>query len=220
MTTGRVADHRRSVVGAGDLADGAYLVRVMSGLGIRQLGAAPILTRTDHAPYLLPEEQAEVATTVRRLRRMAARVEELYPFGNGMGIAAPQIGIPRRVAIVRPPDGADLIVLINPVVIGRQPVRDRSGKHYEGCLSFFDVRGLVRRPEWIHVRHRTIDGGFLRTVFRGVLARLVEHEIDHLDGVLYRQLLEEGDRLVPVGEYRKFTPIRRPPSGMPLPRTP
>ena len=220
MTTGRVADPRRGVVGVGDLADGAYLVRIMSGLGIVQLGAEPILTRADHTPFVLPDERAEAEDAVRRLLLTAARVEELYPFGNGMGIAGPQIGIARRVAIVRPPDDADLIVLINPVVVSRQPLRERSGKHYEGCLSFFGVRGLVRRPEWIHVRHRTIDGGFLRTVFRGVLARLVDHEIDHLDGVLYHRLLEGDDQLVPVGEYRKFNPIRRPATGMPLPRTP
>src|SRR5258708_21061616 len=112
MTTGRVAGPRRSVGGVGDLADGASLVRVMSGLGIVQQGAEHILTRTDHAPYVLPEERREAAETVRRLRRMAARAEELYPFGNGMGIAAPQIGIARRVAVVRPPGDADLIVLI------------------------------------------------------------------------------------------------------------
>ncbi|MET7394531.1 peptide deformylase [Dactylosporangium sp. NPDC005572] len=218
MTTGRVAEPRRTV--AGDLADGAYLVRLMSGLGIRQLGASPILTRTDHAPYDLPVERAEAEQTVHSLCRMAARVEAQYPFGGGMGIAAPQIGIPRRVAIVRPPDGADLVVLINPVVLASQPLPVRGRKHYEGCLSFFGVRGQVRRPEWIHVRHQTLGGECRKTVFRDALARLVEHEVDHLDGVLYHQLLDAGDRLIPVGEYRKFTPIRRPPAEMPLPRTP
>src|ERR1700754_2560712 len=97
---------------AGDLADGAYLVRLMSALGIVQVGAQadqqPILTRTDHAPYVLPQQRREAADTVRRLRRMANRVRRLYPFDNGMGLAAPQIGIARRVAVVRPPGDAEL----------------------------------------------------------------------------------------------------------------
>jgi peptide deformylase len=70
-----------------------------------------------------------------------------------MGIAGPQIGIGRAVALVRTPDG-ETITLINPSVI-EETLGD---EHYEGCLGFFDVRGVVNRPLTLYVEHQDIDG--------------------------------------------------------------
>ncbi|WIX91350.1 peptide deformylase [Amycolatopsis sp. DG1A-15b] len=91
-----------------------------------------------------------------------------------MGIAAPQIGIDRAAAIVRTPDG-ESITLFNPTIIETAGDTD---EQYEGCLSFFDVRGQVPRPHIIHVEHTTIDGTTKITVFERGIARLVAHEVD------------------------------------------
>jgi peptide deformylase len=73
---------------------------------------------------------------IAQLASAMERVEKAHTFGKGMGIAAPQIGIGRAVALVRTPDG-ETITLINPRVIEEAP----GDEQYEGCLSFFDVRG-------------------------------------------------------------------------------
>jgi peptide deformylase len=128
------------------------------------------------------------------------RVSEHHVFGKGMGLAAPQIGIPRAAAIVRPPgDDADPIVLLNPRLIAETGETD---EQYEGCLSFFDVRGLVPRPRRLETEHTNLDGDRAITAFTDGLARLVGHEVDHLYGKLYTDRMREGVRPIPVEEYR------------------
>jgi peptide deformylase len=126
------------------------------------------------------------------------RVEKVHIFGKGMGIAAPQVGIGRAVALVRTPDG-ETITLLNPRVIEEAP----GDVQYEGCLSFFDVRGAVKRPLALHVEHQDIDGQRRITIFDRGTARLVAHEVDHLNGVLYIDRMAPGLSTIPVSEYRQ-----------------
>ncbi|MFC8869754.1 peptide deformylase [Streptomyces sp. NPDC057148] len=100
-----------------------------------------------------------------------------------MGIAAPQIGIGRAAAVVQPVEpGAGAIVLLSPRVIAASQETD---EQYEGCLSVVDVRGLVPRPLRGTVETTTLDGATVTTDYERGLARLVQHEIDHLSGHLY-----------------------------------
>nr|WP_281256177.1 peptide deformylase [Nocardia amikacinitolerans] len=128
----------------------------------------------------------------------AERVAQAHVFGKGMGIAAPQIGIGRAAAIVRTPDG-DTLTLFNPRIVESGGVED---EQYEGCLSFFDLRGRVPRPLTITVEHTDIDGTIRMTVFERGVARLVAHEIDHLDGRLYLDHMRPGIQPIPVEQYR------------------
>jgi peptide deformylase len=117
-----------------------------------------------------------------------------------MGLAAPQIGVSRAAAIVQPPgDDANPIILYNPQVISESHEAD---EQYEGCLSFFDVRGLVPRPLRMEVEHTALDGRRVITVFTDALARLVAHEIDHLYGHLYIDRMREGIEPIGVEEYK------------------
>jgi peptide deformylase len=75
-------------------------------------------------------------------------------------------------------------------------------EQYEGCLSFFDVRGLVARPLRLLVEHESYQGTRTITAFEQAMARLVGHEIDHLEGRLYADRMAPGTTLVPVEEYR------------------
>lgn len=168
----------------------------MAELGIAQEGA-PVLTRPA-TPFALPEEADDVRRVVGRLLATMTRVAAVHLFAKGMGLAAPQIGVARSVAVVRPPDGAEL-VLLNPKVVDESRETD---ERYEGCLSFFDVRGLVRRPTRIEVAHQDVDGRSLVTGFRDGLARLVAHEVDHLEGRLYRERMAPGVEPIPVSRYR------------------
>jgi len=98
------------------------------------------------------------------------------------------------------PDGTldEAVVLLNPRVVGESVDHD---EQYEGCLSFFDVRGLVSRPLLVEVEYATIDGERTVTTFRDAAARLVTHEVDHLSGLLYADRMPTDGRLIPVEEY-------------------
>jgi len=103
--------------------------------------------------------------------------------------------------VVRGPEpGAEPIVLLNPRVVGESMERD---EQYEGCLSFFDYRGLVRRPLRVDVEHARYDGTRVITSFERAMARLVAHEIDHLEGRLYVDRMSAESNLVPVAIYQQ-----------------
>ncbi|MFF8917452.1 peptide deformylase [Streptomyces sp. NPDC015032] len=171
---------------------------LMAAAGIVQEG--DILLRTVAQPFDLPAEADDARHVVGQLDAAITRVKELHDFGKGMGIAAPQIGIGRAAAVVVPPgDGSNPIVLLNPTIAESSAETDRQ---YEGCLSFFDVRGLVPRPLHIVIAHTDIDGTPRLTRFDHGLARLALHEVDHLDGKLYRSRMDPGTQPIPVEEYR------------------
>jgi len=146
------------------------------------------------------ETQAELVTEfdTPELHKLIADMFESMYAARGVGLAAPQIGIDRRVAIVRPPDHGQTLTLINPRIVEESVEID---EQYEGCLSFFDVRGMVPRALVINVEHQDIDGCRHITCFERGMARLVAHEIDHLDGRLYTDRMGPGIEPVHVSEY-------------------
>ena len=170
---------------------------IMKALGIVQDGD-PVL-RCPARSFTLPSEAEDARRVISELQSTMYRVATAHTFGKGMGIAAPQIGIERAAAIVRPPGSDDVITLLNPRVIESSEDTD---ERYEGCLSFFDVRCLVPRPLVIHVEHQDITGDRRITVFDRGIARLVAHEVDHLHGILCRDHLRDGVAPVPVEQYR------------------
>lgn len=171
--------------------------RRMRNLGIVQDGA-PIL-RQAASPFDLPREADAARAAVDRLFAFLERITAVHVFGKGMGLAAPQIGIGRAVAIVQPADHtAEPIVLLNPRIVGQSEDTD---ERYEGCLSFFDVRGMVPRPLRLDVEHTSLTGERRTTTFERALARLVAHEIDHLHGHLYTDRMRPGVQTIPIEEY-------------------
>ena len=168
----------------------------MRALGIVQEDE-PIL-REVARPFDLPDEAEDARRVIAELSSALARVETAHVFGKGVGIAAPQIGISRAAALVRTPDG-ETITLINASVI------EVTGEdeQYEGCLSYFDVRGLVPRPLAMQVEHQDLNGQRRITLFQRGTARLIAHEIDHLNGTLYIDHMAPGREPIPVSEYRQ-----------------
>jgi peptide deformylase len=191
----------------------------MRGIGVVQFGSAdegfrppgsptPVPTRAPSddplhqpaRPFDLPAEESTAREVAAALLATLDQVEKLHVFGKGVGLAAPQIGLGLAAAVVRPPEAAaDPVVLLNPRVVD---VSGGSDEQYEGCLSFFDVRGLVSRPLRLDVEHARWDGTRVITSFERAMARLVAHEIDHLEGRLYVDRMPVGAPLVPVEEYR------------------
>src|SRR3974390_1052826 len=163
----------------------------MSAIGVVQEGDQILTTPT--RPFELPAEAEDARRVIAQLVSTMERVSQVHTFAKGIGLAAPQIGVGRAAALVRSPDG-DSVTLLNPRIIDESAETD---EQYEGCLSFFDVRGLVKRPLRIEVEHQDIDGSVQITAFKLGMARLIAHEIDHLNGVLYRSKMPVGAKLIP-----------------------
>lgn len=168
----------------------------MEILGITQQGD-PVLAEAAR-PFELPAEAEDARRVVAQLASSLERVGQAHNFTKGMGLAAPQIGIGRAAAIVRTPEG-ETVTLLNPRITDESAERD---DQYEGCLSFFNVRGKVPRPLAIEVEHQDTDGTFHITTFERGSARLVNHEIDHLLGVLYTSRMKPGMEPIPVSKYK------------------
>jgi len=100
---------------------------------------------------------------------------------DGVGLAAPQIGLAKQIAIVDIDDDNGTIEMINPVVL------ETSGEQYgpEGCLSFPGLYGEVSRPNYVKIKAQDHKGKFYTFEAEGFLARAILHEIDHLHGILF-----------------------------------
>ena len=109
---------------------------------------------------------------------------------SGVGLAAPQIGIPLRVIVISIPEGEE-IALINPKLVRRKGERVVN----EGCLSVPGYVGEIKRAESVTVKGRNQKGKEIQIKADGLLAQALEHEIDHLNGVLYVDCLESTDKL-------------------------
>jgi peptide deformylase len=168
----------------------------MAKLGVVQVDD-PLL-RQPARPFTLPDEAEDARRVAAELHSALQRVAQAHVFGKGLGIAAPQIGIPRSAAVIRTPSG-EIITLLNPQIIDHSDDHD---EQYEGCLSFFDVRGKVSRPLSLQVEHQHADSSTHITMFERGLARLVAHEIDHLAGVLYTDRMADSTNVIPVEQYR------------------
>lgn len=168
---------------------------LMASLGIVQRGD-PILTHPT-LPFDLPREASEAEAVIAQLNTVMGRVGVVHPFAKGRSLSAPQIGVPRAAAVVQPLEG-EIIALLNPHIVDMSLV---TAEHPEGCVSFFDVRGLVSRPVSIEVQREGLDGMKRITHYRGGIARLVSHEIDHLNGLLYTDRMAATEDLIPIEDY-------------------
>ena len=177
--------------------DGARVSDRMRAAGIVQRGAE--LLRAPAREFELPGEDRMARDIVARLFAALDEVGGLHAFTKGLGLAAPQLNLGFAAAVIRPAGRhAEPVVLVNPRVVEESMETD---EQYEGCLSFFDVRGCVERPLWIVVETSTFGGERIVTRYERALARLVAHEIDHLRGQLYVDRMAPGGRLVPLEEY-------------------
>ncbi len=148
----------------------------------------PVLKMGD--PRLLEKSQPVEAFGTRELRELIADMRDTMADLNGAGLAAPQIGVALRVVIFgvkrnpRYPDAEEVpdTVLINPVIT---PLGEEMEEAWEGCLSVPGMRGVV--PRFKRLRYRGFDesGNPIDRSVEGFHARVVQHECDHLDGILY-----------------------------------
>jgi peptide deformylase len=149
--------------------------------------------------------------TAPALRRLIDDMIETLADIGGAGLAAPQVHVPLRVVIFRVPEERvtgrpddqpqALLALINPVI---EPLGAERELGWEGCLSVPGLRGAVPRFARIRYRGQTPDGSTIERVAEGFHARVVQHECDHLDGILYPQRMTDLSLLVFTEEAARF----------------
>jgi peptide deformylase len=137
------------------------------------------------------------------LKKLVDEMFDSMYAAQGIGLAAPQIAISKRIAIVdvsfqKNPE--EKIVLINPEII------DRTGKQVEeeGCLSLPDIREKVSRAEWVKVKAQDVTGKWVEVEGEELLARALQHEIDHLDGILFIDHLSRLKREMVLRKIKKL----------------
>ena len=145
------------------------------------MGLRKILTDKDPA---LHKVCTPVVNFDGKLHKLLDDMAETLEEANGVGLAAPQVGILRRVVIVDTGDG--ILELVNPTLL--EPSGEQTGP--EGCLSVPGKYGLVKRPYYAKVRAQDRDGNWYEAEGEELIARCFCHELDHLDGILYTQVMD------------------------------
>ena len=145
------------------------------------MGLRKILTDKDPALHKVckPVEKFDG-----KLHKLLDDMQETLAEANGVGLAAPQIGILRRVVIVDTGEG--ILELVNPEIIET----DGEQEGPEGCLSVPGRYGLVKRPYYAKVRAQDRNGNWFEAEGEELIGRCFCHELDHLDGILYTQIMD------------------------------
>ena len=131
----------------------------------------------------------------KRLHKLLDDMRDTLIESNGVGLAAPQVGILRRVVLVDV--GDEILELVNPSLLET----DGEQEGPEGCLSVPGKYGLVKRPYWAKVRAQDRDGNWYEVEGEEIIARCFCPELDHLDGILYTEVMERflsEDELMPA----------------------
>jgi peptide deformylase len=153
----------------------------MAVLKVRKYGDPVLRRRAADITEVTPELHDTIADMI----------ETMYDEA-GIGLAAPQVGISLRLMVIGHDERREPRTLINPVIVGRGGEVTAE----EGCLSIPGIFAPVTRSEWVDVEAKDVDGRPVKVHGRGLLARVLQHEMDHLDGVLFI------DRLDPVTRDR------------------
>lgn len=174
-----------------------------------------MLNLTYYGNPVLRDHTVEVSEVTDELRALADGMIETMHAENGIGLAAPQVGRLERMCVVDVPSEADRdkeghplnpdieqpLVLFNPVL--SESSSDVVG-YEEGCLSFPGIYGSVQRPSEVTLTYLDRDGCQRSTRVRGLLCRCIQHEADHLDGVLFIDRLSAVKKVALSGRLKRL----------------
>ena len=153
------------------------------------MAVKPLVSATNP---VLSRKTSRVKRVDAGVRRLVEDMIETMHDAHGVGLAANQIGVPLRIAVIQLPDEDEAVVLINPEVVQREGSRELT----EGCLSIPGYSGLALRSEKVRVKAQGLDGKPFRIEAEcDLMAQVLEHETDHLDGHLYVERLVSKDQL-------------------------
>ena len=140
---------------------------------------------------ILRQQAKKVGRGRTNLKKFTGDMVETMHAHYGVGLAANQVGSLQKVAVIQLPEWEEAIVLVNPEIVEQDGEREV----VEGCLSIPGYRGMVKRSVKVRVRAVGLDGKVMRIKAEEFFAQALEHEIDHLNGVLYIDRLVSPDSL-------------------------
>ena len=140
---------------------------------------------------ILREKAKRIKTITHSLQRLIDDMVETMHDAGGVGLAANQVGVLRRVIVIQLPEDEEPRVFINPEILRVEGEREVE----EGCLSIPGYRGLVNRAVKVRAKGLDRNGKGVRVVAEELLAQALQHEVDHLDGILYIDHVVDKDKL-------------------------
>jgi peptide deformylase len=166
-------------------------------------GSGKIHAIVKYPDPVLAKRGAPVTVFDAGLKKLVAEMFESMYAAQGIGLAAPQIGLSQRLTVIDTSfqkDPKEKLVLINPEIVETQ------GKQFEeeGCLSLPDIREKVSRAARVRVKAQNENGEWFETEGTELLARAMQHEIDHLDGVLFIDRISRLKRELALRKIRKM----------------
>ena len=148
---------------------------------------------------ILRKKCSSVVEFDKKLEDLVVAMIDTMHNGDGIGLAGPQVGVEKRLFVCHVPEGEPR-VFINPEIIGTS---QEISPYEEGCLSIPGVYSEVMRPRAISVQAWSLEGKPFKMDVDGILARVIQHEMDHLKGVLFIDHLTEKKRMRIVSQYEK-----------------
>ncbi len=153
-----------------------------------------VLSIIEFPNIVLRKRAKKVRKIDQSIHHLADNMIETLHHHNGIGLAANQVGVLQRVIVIELPDDEEPRVYINPEIVHREGERDI----VEGCLSVPGYQAVITRAIWVKARALDRTSKLVRLKSDGLLAQALEHEIDHLDGILYIDHLKEHQTLEKV----------------------
>jgi peptide deformylase len=133
------------------------------------------------------------------LRRLADRMVALMADASGVGLAGNQVGVLRRIVVMQPEADEEAFAVVNPVIASRDGELESDE---EGCLSLAGVLAPVERSTFVRLEGKGLDGAELSLELGGLAARVAQHEVDHLDGILILDRTTKEARRVALARLR------------------
>jgi len=154
---------------------------------------------------VLREKAEPVAGVTAEVRTLIGDMFDTMYAEEGVGLAAPQVGIGLRVIVIDPhDDDVEPFALINPQIVR---LGDEVGRDEEGCLSIPGLKEIVERPTTVVVEAMNPDGEPVSIDADGLLARILQHEVDHLDGILFLDRVSALKRKLLLNKWQKVKPL-------------
>lgn len=164
---------------------------------------------------VLREKSVEVVVVDDQIRALGREMIEIMRKSEGVGLAAQQIGETRSICVIEVPEDYDRdeegqslnpgitmpAMLINPVITSSS---SKTISYEEGCLSFPDIRGSITRPAEIHLTYIDEQGKKQEMAVKGFTARVIQHEVDHLNGILFIDRMSAARRFALKGRLRRL----------------
>ena len=154
----------------------------------------PVLPILEIPNPVLRQRAKRIRTIDSSTLRLAYDMVDTMREARGVGLAANQVGVLKRMIVVQLPDDEEARIYINPEIVRREGEREVE----EGCLSIPGYKGLITRSVWVRFRAMDHTSQTVKLRAEELLAQVLEHEVDHLNGILYSDHLKDHQQLIRV----------------------